>query len=91
MFALTERDSASLSTILNYAQENRAKKGEYPLWAVQMNAFMHSGKEDAATCLRRDFCDPLGGKSVWSSFYDIDTNKDIILATAAIDRYHNVM
>jgi nicastrin len=74
----------SSRVIVNVTNENKRRKGEWPQYAINMEAFMSAGT-DSETCLRRGRCDPLGGKSIWSAFGPIDPNKEIILAIAQID------
>eukprot|EP00026_Physarum_polycephalum_P004777 Phypoly_transcript_04801.p1 GENE.Phypoly_transcript_04801~~Phypoly_transcript_04801.p1 ORF type:complete len:648 (+),score=53.03 Phypoly_transcript_04801:66-2009(+) len=76
IYALSENESLN---ILALATNDTS----YPRHAVQFNTFMHATK-DAKTCLRRNQCMPLGGKSVWSSFNPVGS-KPIIMAMANID------
>lgn len=60
------RDAKTSELILSKALDNRARLFAYPQWGAQLNAHMDAGG-DAATCMRRGFCQPLGGQSVWAA------------------------
>eukprot|EP01116_Phalansterium_solitarium_P008434 TRINITY_DN22344_c0_g1_i1.p1 TRINITY_DN22344_c0_g1~~TRINITY_DN22344_c0_g1_i1.p1 ORF type:complete len:653 (-),score=203.13 TRINITY_DN22344_c0_g1_i1:128-2086(-) len=66
------------------AKSNRDSGFAYPQWGATLKAWMHASG-DAATCLRRLQCQPLGGQSTWSSYAPVDTSKDLILLTAVSD------
>jgi hypothetical protein len=56
----------------------------YPLKAAELSSFMWAAV-DAETCLRRKWCDPVGGYSVYSSptpNSDFEGKETVILATA---------
>ncbi|KAF0447712.1 Nicastrin-domain-containing protein [Gigaspora margarita] len=91
IFALYPFDDRTTNTY------NRVMKGvkknmehsfkNYPLQAVELSSLMWSAI-DASTCLRRDFCQPLGGQSVYSTpsvNISNDDNKPIIVVAAAMD------
>ncbi|RUP50823.1 hypothetical protein BC936DRAFT_137615 [Jimgerdemannia flammicorona] len=59
----------------------------YPLNAVEFNAFMF-GAVDTATCLRRGWCSPVGGLSVYSTpsaSLAHGDGKPVIIVSAAMD------
>ncbi|KAF2074715.1 hypothetical protein CYY_003991 [Polysphondylium violaceum] len=61
------------------------KKGTKPTWGAQFDSFMHGGF-DTETCLRRGFCVPIGGKSIWTSFSPVlNQEKEIILVMVPMD------
>ncbi|KAJ3158048.1 hypothetical protein HDU89_000431 [Geranomyces variabilis] len=76
--------------VIEAAMANKNKgHSSYPLYAVEFDAFMYAA-DDAETCLRRGFCDPVGAVSVWSSFTPYlnanpDTKKPIVLVSAKLD------
>jgi len=63
VFAINETDGEDL---LNKAKENK-RLNSWPKWAVEFKAFMW-GSVNSATCLRRGYCEPVGGQSVWGTF-----------------------
>jgi len=71
--------------ILEKANSNVANWGSYPMYGARLSEFMHlSGPSNV--CLRRGQCDPLGGKSVWSSIGGkVNQTQDIILVVAHLD------
>eukprot|EP01132_Coremiostelium_polycephalum_P010351 gene10351-12713_t len=80
IFALDANNSSNLRKL---SLSNR--EGKYPLWGAQLDSFMQ-GSQNAETCLRRTVCEPLGGKSVWSSFSpSVDTTKDIVMVMIPMD------
>ncbi|RIB26845.1 Nicastrin-domain-containing protein [Gigaspora rosea] len=91
IFALYPFDDHTTSTynrVMKGAAENMENSFKnYPLRAVELSSLMWSAI-DASTCLRRDFCQPVGGQSVYStSSVNIsnDDNKPIIVVAAAMD------
>ncbi|KAK5578604.1 hypothetical protein RB653_008276 [Dictyostelium firmibasis] len=80
MFALELETS---SYIRNLSTINR--NGKYPAYGAELDSFMQ-GAINAETCLRRGFCEPVGGQSIWSSFSaEIDQSKPIILVMLPLD------
>ncbi|KAM9958566.1 hypothetical protein ACTFIW_012154 [Dictyostelium discoideum] len=80
MFALELKTSI---IIRNLSTINR--DGKYPAYGAELDSFMQ-GAINAETCLRRGFCEPVGGQSIWSSFSEvIDQSKPIILVMLPID------
>jgi len=57
---------------------------EFPLYGLEFDAYMW-GVQDSETCLRRGYCDPIGGRSVWSAFQNPQTSPPTILVTANLD------
>ncbi|KAL6064703.1 Nicastrin [Balamuthia mandrillaris] len=83
MFVLNENDS---EYFLEKAKINQ-KEDTWPKWAVEFNAFMW-GAGDSETCLRREYCDPMGGQSVWATLEQnghVDPQKPILLVMAQLD------
>ncbi|SAM09515.1 hypothetical protein [Absidia glauca] len=65
----------------------RRNHQQYPLQAVDFNLMMWAAR-DSSTCLRRGWCQPVGGLSVFSTpsqEISVDDNKPIIVLTAALD------
>ncbi|RIA98281.1 Nicastrin-domain-containing protein [Glomus cerebriforme] len=91
IFALYPYDRASNRTynrIISGVQFNERRAFErFPLKTVQLESLMFAAI-DAPTCLRRNFCDPIGGHSVYSTpSIDMNENdgKPIIVVSAAMD------
>ncbi|KAG0742219.1 hypothetical protein G6F57_010744 [Rhizopus arrhizus] len=91
IFAIKPTDTASrqvYNQITKAASYNREKQyNQYPLKAVDFDLFMWAAV-DSETCLRRGWCQPVGGFSVYStSSLDItaDDNKPIIVVSANLD------
>ncbi|KAI9289178.1 Nicastrin-domain-containing protein [Umbelopsis sp. AD052] len=91
IFALDPIDTLSAATYkqvmadLNYNIEQNYRN--YPLRAVDFSLFMWAAV-DSATCLRRGWCFPVGGSSVYSSpSPDLTGNdgKPIIIVSATMD------
>ncbi|KAI8332555.1 Nicastrin-domain-containing protein [Chlamydoabsidia padenii] len=60
---------------------------QYPLQAVDFNLMMWAAR-DSSTCLRRGWCQPVGGLSVFSTpsqNISVDDNKPIIVLAASLD------
>ncbi|KAI9336957.1 hypothetical protein BDR26DRAFT_1008674 [Obelidium mucronatum] len=79
----------SVGTLLETAKYNLDRGYQtYPLYSIEFNEFMY-GSIDAATCLRRGWCSPVGASSVWGTFsYNIsrkDTARKIIVVSAQSD------
>ncbi|TPX33177.1 hypothetical protein SmJEL517_g03817 [Synchytrium microbalum] len=78
----------TLATLREAVLSNKAKGyNQYPLYSAEFDAFMWAAV-DSRTCLRRSWCDPIGGLSVWST---LSTNlasndgKPIIVVASKID------
>ncbi|CAB4394959.1 unnamed protein product [Rhizophagus irregularis] len=91
IFALYPYDKPSIKSynrIINGVQFNERKSYvRFPLKAVEFDALMYAAV-DASTCLRRNFCNPVGGYSVYSTpSIDMNENdgKPIIIVSAAMD------
>ncbi|KAI9218084.1 Nicastrin-domain-containing protein [Blastocladiella britannica] len=94
MFSLlntTSYTAAALATIQSVISLNAAANG--PRRVIDLVAYM-SGAHDANDCLRRNFCKPIGGQSVYAAFTppNAPTNytaalgdKDAVLLTASLD------
>lgn len=63
VFVLSEGDGKD---VLAKAHENK-RLDSWPKWAAEFKAFMW-GAIDSETCLRRGYCDPVGGESLWGTF-----------------------
>ncbi|KAK9765493.1 hypothetical protein K7432_006134 [Basidiobolus ranarum] len=90
IFAINGIDTKSNDTlhlVLKAAEDNALKQFEHPLKAVQFNSFMYA-TTNSETCLRRGFCTPVGGFSVYSTLSsNIQHNdgKPIVVLSAAMD------
>eukprot|EP01137_Pigoraptor_chileana_P014678 Opistho-2@5065 len=80
IFLIGSEQTASLKQL---AMQNRAANS-FPAWAVQMSAFMN-GARDSTTCLRRGFCDTIGGHSPWAMAKISTPGEQYILASAELD------
>lgn len=78
--------NATLSAIRSATAYNAAwTYSKYPLYAVDFDALMYAAS-NSPTCLRRQFCDPIGGYSVWSAPVPaILPGKPIVLFAATLD------
>ncbi|KAJ3030617.1 UNVERIFIED_CONTAM: hypothetical protein HDU68_008370 [Siphonaria sp. JEL0065] len=78
----------SVGTLLETAKYNLNRGYQtYPLYAIEFNEFMY-GSIDAATCLRRGWCSPVGASSVWGTFsYNISRKdtRNIVVVSAQSD------
>ncbi|KNC48828.1 nicastrin [Thecamonas trahens ATCC 50062] len=90
MFALSAQESA---TVLALARDNAVNGyASYPRHAAEPSAFMQ-GSKDTETCLRRGYCDPVGGASVWATTARVDPadapapsgRSRLVLLTTAMD------
>jgi nicastrin len=72
--------------IKNATFANKHSGYVYPLKGMELSAFMWAA-HDSQTCLRRKFCLPLGGKSVYSSLRSIipGQRRKTILVTSTLD------
>ncbi|KYR03053.1 nicastrin [Tieghemostelium lacteum] len=72
----------------SYAMRNLSlsnREGGYPAYGADLRSFMQAS-QDAETCLRRGFCAPLGGKSIWSTFSkEVSQQQDILLVMIPMD------
>lgn len=77
--------SQALSEAINY---NKALGySRHPLYHMEFRSNMFA-IDNAETCLRRKYCDPIGEKSVWSTFSNSissDDNKPVIFLTSKFD------
>ncbi|KAF9429330.1 hypothetical protein BGZ76_001447, partial [Entomortierella beljakovae] len=82
------RNTMSYNAVMQAANNNQLNGyNTYPLKALQFNSFMWAA-QDSATCLRRAWCTPVGGASVWSTpSYNMSSSdgKPIVLVSAAMD------
>ncbi|KAF9959462.1 hypothetical protein BGZ65_000383, partial [Modicella reniformis] len=85
---MDERNTVSYNSVIQAATLNSVRSyNNYPLKALQFNSFMW-GAQDAATCLRRGWCTPVGGASVWATpSFNISSTDDkkIVVVSAAMD------
>nr|4R12_A Chain A, Crystal structure of the gamma-secretase component Nicastrin [Dictyostelium purpureum] len=82
-FPIFAIDNQTSVAIRNVSKHNR--DGQYPAWGAELDSFMQ-GAINSETCLRRGFCEPVGGQSIWSSFSSkIDKEKEIILVMLPFD------
>lgn len=72
--------------IKNATFANKHNGYVFPLNGMELSAFMWAA-HDSQTCLRRKFCLPLGGKTVYSSLQSIipGQRKKAILVTSTLD------
>ncbi|CEI91268.1 hypothetical protein RMCBS344292_05565 [Rhizopus microsporus] len=91
IFAIKPTDDISNNVYnqINQAVTYNAEKQyrQYPLKAVDFDLFMWAAV-DAKTCLRRGWCQPVGGMSVYSTpsvNLDADDNKPIIVVSSNLD------
>ncbi|KAG0269707.1 hypothetical protein BGZ95_001960 [Linnemannia exigua] len=85
---MDNRNIMSYNSVMQAANRNRDKGyRDYPLKSLQFHSFMW-GAQDTGACLRKGWCTPVGGASVWStpsnniSYTD---EKPIVIVAAAID------
>ncbi|GJJ79156.1 nicastrin [Entomortierella parvispora] len=82
------RNTMSYNAVMQAANTNRFRGyNNFPLKALQFHAFMWAA-QDAGTCLRKGWCTPVGGASVWAtpSINITSTdNKPIVVISAAMD------
>jgi len=72
---------------LNLADKARNNLDRWPRWAVTIKSFMW-GTTDSETCIRRRFCDPMGGTNVLASataFNQTTDSDSVVLATVSVD------
>ncbi|KAF9399112.1 hypothetical protein BGZ94_005808, partial [Podila epigama] len=85
---IDERNTMSYTAVLRASQVNQIKGyNNYPLKAVQFHSFMWAAR-DSGSCLRKGWCTPVGGASVWStpsSNISATDEKPIIVVAAAMD------
>lgn len=67
-------------------RDNRERNYRFPLNGLEMSSFMW-GAHDSQTCLRRKFCIPLGGQSVYSNLASLGQRefKKTVLFTSTLD------
>lgn len=82
----TATANKSLNAILQGVQYNAAANyASYPLYSVDFDALMYAAV-NSPTCLRRQFCDPVGGYSVWSTPKPaVVSTSPIVLVAATLD------
>ncbi|KAF9087087.1 hypothetical protein BGX29_001048 [Mortierella sp. GBA35] len=85
---MDNRNTMSYASVMQAANRNRDRGyRNYPLKSLQFHSFMW-GAQDTGTCLRKGWCTPVGGASVWStpstniSYTD---EKPIVIVSAAMD------
>ncbi|KAF9924705.1 hypothetical protein FBU30_005375 [Linnemannia zychae] len=82
------RNSMSYASVLQAVNRNRDRGyRDYPLKSLQFHSLMWAA-QDTGTCLRKGWCTPVGGASVWStpsSNISYTDEKPIVLITAAMD------
>lgn len=93
-FALARADRDVLLLLQGIAFNNARQYRNYPLVSVELNSFMWAAV-DAQTCLRRGWCTPVGGYSVYSSPVakgDFAKKDSVILAAAINGRsfFHDI-
>lgn len=75
--------SANASTLMQQARRNVAESTRFGL---QMKQFMF-GYKNAATCLKYQYCEPVGGHSVWGALPmpDTLTGRTVIMTLSRLD------
>ncbi|KAF9917062.1 hypothetical protein BX616_002041 [Lobosporangium transversale] len=85
---MDERNSMSYNAVIQAANMNQLRGyTNYPLKALQFHSFMWAA-QDSGTCLRKGWCTPVGGASVWSTpsvNITASDGKPIVVVTAAMD------
>ncbi|KAG0303492.1 hypothetical protein BGZ98_006581 [Dissophora globulifera] len=85
---MDDRNIMSYNAVIQAVNINRFKGySSYPLKSLQFHSFMWAA-QDTGTCLRKGWCTPVGGASVWSTpSFNISSsdNKPIIVISAAMD------
>ncbi|CAG8465640.1 6854_t:CDS:10 [Acaulospora morrowiae] len=88
LYPIDDGSSNAYNMIMDGAAYNAANSFKsYPLKAVEFNSMMWAAI-DAKTCLRRNFCSPIGGYSVYSTpslNMTNDDGKPIVIVAAAMD------
>jgi hypothetical protein len=88
IFEISASQSNSTAALLEAAEYNKSNQStNNRLYSVEFRADMFAVK-DAATCLGRKHCDPIGEKSVWSTFstnLSRNDSKPIIFLSSAFD------
>ncbi|KAL1917773.1 uncharacterized protein VTP21DRAFT_3607 [Calcarisporiella thermophila] len=91
VYAIRIQDNSTASsydTIAQFATDNQSKKfKQWPLVAAEFSSFMWAAV-DSSTCLRRGWCGPVGGKSVYStpsSDLKPEESKPILVLSAVMD------
>ncbi|KAG0027575.1 hypothetical protein BGZ81_005470 [Podila clonocystis] len=85
---IDERNTMSYNAVMIAANINQNRGfSNYPLKALQFHSFMW-GAQDSSACLRKGWCTPVGGASVWStpsSNITATDSKPIIVVAASMD------
>ncbi|CAG8600544.1 20451_t:CDS:10, partial [Dentiscutata erythropus] len=88
LYPFEQNSTSDYNRVMKGAASNMLSSfKEYPLQAIELSSLMWSAI-DASTCLRREFCQPVGGQSVYSTpsnSISNDDNKPIIVVAAAMD------
>ncbi|KAJ3193942.1 hypothetical protein HK101_003790 [Irineochytrium annulatum] len=78
----------SLGSLIEALEYNKNRSYvDYPLYAVEFDGLMYAAI-NSPTCLRRGFCNVIGGLSTWSTFsYNMSRQdtREIIVVTASMD------
>ncbi|KAF9186718.1 hypothetical protein BGZ51_001800 [Haplosporangium sp. Z 767] len=82
------RNTMSYNAVIQAVNMNKFKRyQDYPLKALQFNSFMWAA-QDTESCLRKGWCTPVGGASVWatpSTNISATDGKPIVVISAAMD------
>jgi nicastrin len=78
--------SYHVEQVENASRMNQERNYRFPLRGLKMSASMWAA-HNSETCLRRGFCEPLGGQNVYSSLQPLlpEERKKIILITSTLD------
>eukprot|EP00658_Telonema_sp_P-2_P075249 TRINITY_DN6473_c0_g1_i12.p1 TRINITY_DN6473_c0_g1~~TRINITY_DN6473_c0_g1_i12.p1 ORF type:complete len:623 (+),score=127.17 TRINITY_DN6473_c0_g1_i12:157-2025(+) len=82
-YATLSVDQADWQALLEKAEGNLERS---PRYAIEVTAFMWA-TTDTQTCLRRGFCDPIGGTNMLASLQNWTQvqHKNVVLAVASVD------
>eukprot|EP00039_Didymoeca_costata_P018487 m.333664 g.333664 ORF g.333664 m.333664 type:complete len:685 (+) comp17191_c0_seq1:129-2183(+) len=85
IFALNEEDTKTVDKMFDeYNSPGNQNGAKYPMVGVKLEFFMWAAP-DAETCMRRQFCDPLGSQSVFGFLRPYQTGDDVVILSAASD------
>ena len=89
IFEISSLNASATASLLSALQYNaKAGYSTFPLYSMEMQANMWSGSTSPSTCLRRGYCSPIGGLSVWSTpslNMQAQDTKPVILVISRID------
>lgn len=83
----SEQDNITINSLIQATDNNAAKNyNTAPLFSVEFDSLQWAAV-DSTTCLRRGWCNPIGGYSVWSSHTNITEapNKGLLFVTSQLN------